>query len=98
MRLLHRCYSPYPGLLSLGVQLSVVVVALARRSVLFLPGVDQFMQDRPQHLPEMPLVSQIAVIDGDLIPQSEPIVAPTEVTVSRARQPIDTQGDVADVE
>ena len=34
-----------PQLASLGLQLRIVVVSLSRRSVLFLPGVEQFMQE-----------------------------------------------------
>jgi hypothetical protein len=43
-----------------------VVIALSRRSVSFLPGMEQFVQERPEHFPQLPFASQIPGVDGDL--------------------------------
>src|SRR5207302_9098646 len=82
---------------SLGLELSVVVVALSRRPVHFLPGMHQLVQKRSEYLPQLPS-PQIPGVDGDLASKPKPVVALPEVTVSAARKLIDAQGNVADVE
>ena len=83
---------------SLGLQFSVVVVALSRRPVRFLPGMEQFVQQGPKDLPQLPLASQIPGVDGDLASKPEPVVAVPEMTIPAARKLIDAHGDLADVE
>jgi len=84
-------------LLCLVSEFNIVIIASTGFAVRVLPGVEKFVQENAQDLPELARV-QVASVYGDLATQAEAIMAVSVMAKAPSSQVVDAEGDGGDFE